>query len=309
MRENSRAKETELYISLDYPPAEKYREGYAKVEEYLAAGIEGFREVHIFKQKENLGAIGNSDFLRGETYKKYDRYIYSEDDNVFAKNFLEYMNLNLEKYAEDKNIHTICGCSFPIDWSEKADCCILTSDLTNAYGYGSWKDKQERFYNLSKTDIQNFLLDKKKAAAFRKRNPFLFNEAVYIALGKHYCASDEKGDLVYIDIVDGIYMQMLNRYAVVPTISKVRNEGYDASGLHCDEAGSKNKKANHGQGYTTMQIDSADNFDASNHEWKMISQEDRVKLNHMMYISGKQKIKSLILLQQLKHRMRKAKNK
>ena len=69
---NTLANETEIYISLDYPPSDKYIEGYNKVYQYLKSNsIDGFKEVHIFFQEKNLGPTENAYFLRREVYKKY----------------------------------------------------------------------------------------------------------------------------------------------------------------------------------------------------------------------------------------------
>ena len=47
---NSMAKETEVYISIDFPPTEKYESGYNEVVEYLKREIDGFKKVNLFFQ-------------------------------------------------------------------------------------------------------------------------------------------------------------------------------------------------------------------------------------------------------------------
>ena len=49
LTENPEAKDTELFISVDYPPAEKYVEGYEKIRNYVPT-ITGFRDVHLYYQ-------------------------------------------------------------------------------------------------------------------------------------------------------------------------------------------------------------------------------------------------------------------
>ena len=71
------AAETELYISVDYPPSEKYREGYDRVLEYVNGGIAGFKAVHVFFQEKNLGTCDNTFFLYSKVFEKYDRLIYN----------------------------------------------------------------------------------------------------------------------------------------------------------------------------------------------------------------------------------------
>ena len=80
LQKNGWAKYTPLYISVDFPPASKYEEGYQKICEYLKSGIDGFASVTVFYQRNNLGAYKNELFLIDEVRKQYDRYIFTEDE-------------------------------------------------------------------------------------------------------------------------------------------------------------------------------------------------------------------------------------
>ncbi len=109
LQNNSGASNTELIIGLDYPPFNKYIEGYKKIKEYLPT-INGFKNVIILEANQNLGAVGNSEKLKNYAYNLgYDAYIFTEYDNEFSPNFIEYINLGLKTYKNDKSIHSICG--------------------------------------------------------------------------------------------------------------------------------------------------------------------------------------------------------
>ena len=84
---NEFAKFTEIYISVDFPPSEKYEKGYNEVINYLKGGIGGFKEVFVYIQEKNLGPSENANFLANQI-KSYDRWIFTEDDNEFSSNFL-----------------------------------------------------------------------------------------------------------------------------------------------------------------------------------------------------------------------------
>lgn len=45
------ASETDLIISVDYPPSDKYVDGNEKIKKWLERGIEGFKSVQIFFRK------------------------------------------------------------------------------------------------------------------------------------------------------------------------------------------------------------------------------------------------------------------
>lgn len=51
------AEKTELFISVDYPSAEKYKDGYNKICAYLQKDLKGFKETHIYYQEKNWDLI------------------------------------------------------------------------------------------------------------------------------------------------------------------------------------------------------------------------------------------------------------
>ena len=57
LQRNGWAKYTELYISVDFPPSEKYMKGYLEIKKYLNKKIEGFKKVNVIFQKKKFGSI------------------------------------------------------------------------------------------------------------------------------------------------------------------------------------------------------------------------------------------------------------
>lgn len=238
LSQNVIAKETELYISVDYPPNEKYINGHRDVVEYVNQGINGFKEVHLFLQKENLGASANSDFLRKEAYKKFDTYIYTEDDNIFSPNFLEYINQGLMKYKDDEDILAICGHSAPVIW-DMDQSRIIKNRWFCAWGYATWKNKEIEMEKLNQKDIQLFMKSPKNAWRLFQNDKRLFMEAIHIARNNHYLALNESKKLRFIDYVIGIYMNIKDMYVLMPVLSMVKNKGWDGSGLNCSQISDK----------------------------------------------------------------------
>ena len=110
LRQGTLAGKTDLYISVDFPPAEKYIKGYQEVIEFVKT-ITGFATVNIYYQKQNLGPGLNRKFLEDKISDKHDKYIFTDDDNEFSKNFLDYINWGLEKYKDDEKIYAVCSCT------------------------------------------------------------------------------------------------------------------------------------------------------------------------------------------------------
>ena len=123
---------TDVYIGLDYPLKDSHWEGYRKICDYLEHFTGSFHLI-VVKRDKNYGFRGNIRDLIEQVRCDYDRYILSEDDNEFAPNFLEYMNVGLEKYKDDPNVLRICGCVMP--WEADYEGCLET------YRYNSFPAK------------------------------------------------------------------------------------------------------------------------------------------------------------------------
>ena len=230
---NVLANQTEIFISVDYPPSSKYETGYQEVLAYLRKNTylhSAFKKVTIFYQTNNLGPCGNTDFLENKIKVKYDRYIYTEDDNEFSPNFLEYVNKGLEIFENVENIIAVCGCK---DTSYISKNNFLASKLFPAYGVGRWVEKDKRM----KINISKVLLDKKVYSGkimdiLKKNNRTLYN--IYITnvlMGNkmpYWC----DGDLRNIDSVISIYLHISDFICIVPLISKSRTWGNDGSGVN-----------------------------------------------------------------------------
>ena len=294
LKNNPSAKYTDLYVSVDYPPSEKYMEGYKKVLEYLDKEITGFKNVFLYFQEYNLGPTNNALFLQKKVLEKYEQYIFTEDDNIFSPNFLEYMNQCLEKYKDDEMIFAIGGYSYPIHWSDDKDVIIKQSMNFPAWGYGTWKEKYDKEKEFSRTEIFEYLKNFHNAKLFYKNNRTLFNHAVYIASGKHYLALLDNGELRHIDAVKGIYMFINRKYMILPALSKVRNIGHDGSGQNCKES-SKNEHTSDCYNFVEQEMDMSSEFIIEESKILDVNQSHMKQLNSYLKVSHKMMIKVWII--------------
>lgn len=221
LAECSGSKETELYISVDYPPDEKYFEGHTKVVEYVKSGIVGFRNVNIYIQEKNLGAGGNLNFLRNEAFSKYDRVIFTEDDNVFSPCFLEYINKGLEKYKNNNEIFGICGYNYPISMP-KSYCDKYNYYFAKEYSAWGVGYLKERFIEANKGMSVEYV----KENTNRLWNHLNWN------LKRIIIDSINKNKL-FGDLNRTLYLIDSNKYCVFPTENMVVNKGHDGSGINC----------------------------------------------------------------------------
>lgn len=233
LRNCTHADKTDLIIGLDYPPSEKYVDGWDQIKNYLST-LTGFNKIIVFEHKENLGAVGNGEFLLDYIYKKYDTFIYTEDDNVFSPCFLDYINKCLDFYKSDKSANAICGYSKITDFPSKNNTIKINADFV-AWGFASTKDKYKELLDSIKPDYRRIVCN---------HNIKVFRLWNYEKLFLDFVNWLDNKDLDRpCDITFAISNIINCKYVVMSTIPMVRNMGYDGSGENCsDDGGLESKK-------------------------------------------------------------------
>lgn len=232
LMKNSVAQETEVYVSVDFPPNEKYVEGYERVKKVLEKDYSGFKKLYVIYQKRNLGAGKNIDFLREYVAKSYDRFIATEDDNEFSENFLEYIDKGLDMFKEDSSIIGICGFR-DTQWVNNGSN-VVKSKLFSPYGYGAWFEKNQNYQiEGEKLLLSKEIMKPSKMVFLLKKNPMLFS--IYIS--NLICTNEglywnEDGTIRWADSIRSIYMHFTDTCCVVPVECKSRTWGNDGSGLN-----------------------------------------------------------------------------
>lgn len=239
------ADKTELVIGLDYPPSEKYVEGWKRISGYVDT-ITGFGKVTVFRREVNFGVHKNLDDIKKYAIEKYDYYIFSEDDNEFSPNFLDYMNKGLVKYKNDERIFCVCGYNKDIHIPAYYKNNFYIAQQFVAWGVGFWthKERPEKYYSFDylKGLINN---DDSYHLLMKKRPTMVEGLITMLKQGQLW------GDLQII-----LYETLENKYSICPTLSKVRNHGNDGTGLHTTKY---NKSFN--DFYASQPIDTASDFE------------------------------------------------
>ena len=217
---------TDVYVALDFPPSQKYIEGWERIDNYLhdKESNNSFKSLTVFRRKENyyFSGKGNASSAIKELLNVYDRYIFSEDDNVFSSRFLEDINVGLEKYRDVHDIFAICGYCHPYDFDKnKYDGNCVRLQEMSAWGYGTWVD---RLYSkeTKKKLIQDYVNDVDLRWHFTKRRADIYTGLLYM----------KSRNVIWGDCFYTADLYKTNRYCLFPLLSLVQNHGWDGTGTH-----------------------------------------------------------------------------
>ena len=224
LKNNKYADKTDLIVALDYPPAEKYEKGWKLISEYLAS-LSGFNQVVVVRREKNLGAVENIKSILGYVCENYETFIFTEDDNVFAKCFLEYANKGLEKFKDDKSVESISGYSYPICYDKNEFNVVRIQRYFSDWGFATWKDRYLEAKNILTNEFfEKLFKNKKLCCKLRKASKKNYIRAISFIKDKNVRPYDYTNSIGQI---------LLDRFSIMPKETLVKNMGWDNSGIHC----------------------------------------------------------------------------
>lgn len=242
----SGAENTVVYVALDYPPSVNYVEGWKKNDAYLAEKEKNncFKSLIVERRQHNYGVgkvDGNYEMMLKEIEKEYDRFIFTEDDNEFAPNFLEYINWGLEAFKDDESIYAICGFK-DIYTDDIKNSAYILNTIFSAWGYGTWFSKRSKVDKLDYFDLKNRVDSMPIWDAFRSKVTTTSSLLSQIVTASYH------GDVLVS------LLPKDEKWCVFPKLNKVRNWGWDGTGTHGGSPASFRK-------YSTVPIDKADIYE------------------------------------------------
>lgn len=221
------AEYTEVYVGLDYPAKESHWDGYQKIDLYLKeCGNLNFKKIHVIKRSHNygIGINGNFTNLSKEALHCCDRIICTEDDNVFSPNFLVYMNKGLELFKDDKSIIAINGYRHYYNITIGENTFFRQNVDFSAWGFGVWADRFDKYQSID----NGYFKSKLSICSFLKVLKNGNNRAIQFL---NFC--DKKWIPQITDNVLSVYAVINDYNVIMPSISLVRNMGFDGTGLNC----------------------------------------------------------------------------
>lgn len=238
LQNNSFASNTDLFVAVDYPPTERYRNGYNKIVAYLKDGISGFKSVNVVYREKNFGSTRNLRTLVDEVFKLYDRIIVLEDDNELAPSFLEFCDKGLEEFEDDKSIIGLNASNYV--WCGKGMRLKYPDDGNNIrkrqlifHAMATWK---ENWMELDKWCFSGKILkdgfDIKKMKKLYNISHCFFYTFINNVLWSRKNLPWIKGRIYAIDQVWDYYMIMFDKYIIYPNKAMTRDWGCDGTGAH-----------------------------------------------------------------------------
>ncbi len=219
---NPEAPFSRLIVFSDAAKTAKDADKVTEVRKFLRT-IQGFLDVQIVEHITNRG-VDRAE-IEGITsvINSYGRAIILEDDILVGPQFLNYMNLALEKYEFEKKVFSITGYSFIGPDKVPNDTVPEFSfiPLTSAWGWGTWKDRWDYLkLSISKREM-SLLKDKNKS------NRFDFGYHYSDMLLGQYARQNYTWDLLWYwtSFIHG-------GLTLAPIHTMVNNIGMDGTGVH-----------------------------------------------------------------------------
>ncbi len=219
LKNNVGASETTLFVSSDGARDERSKEKVAIVRDYIKT-ISGFKRVVAFTPEENTRGLIKKE-VRNRVQEFSDRYICSEDDNIFSPYFLSYMNKALDLYEDDDRIRSISGYMYPGFPAQELRPILIQAHA--GWGVGYWRDK-DSISDLDQKDFaQEIFADRGLFTKINNGLPHMAPKLKQMAEGR----------LIAGDVIRSALLFKHDWYSVFPSISLVRNIGHDGTGVHC----------------------------------------------------------------------------
>jgi len=226
LRKNELASCSDLFVFSDGPKGAADKRSIQVVREYLQT-ISGFKSISIIKKKRNIGLADSVINGVTEIVGRYGRVIVLEDDLLTAVDFLRFMNEALDYYSEENKVMQISGHMFNLVTESKADGFFLP--FTNSIGWATW----QRAWEFLDPKMSGYGVVKNNSVLRKKFN-----------LGGAYNYFDMleaqlKGKIDSWAIRWYLSVFLAEGLILYPTHSKIKHIGFDGSGAHCDDSGSR----------------------------------------------------------------------
>lgn len=212
-------KDSPLYIFIDGPKNKTDMGEIEKIKKIIIAfNFNNLIELNISTVNKGLANSIYQGVQR--VFKKHETIIVIEDDLIFNKNFLNFLNKCLTKYL-DKSIYQVSGHVWGEELKNQSNPVLIPN--INSWGWATWRSKWKDFQleKIKGEAVHNF--DSKLIYKFNLESSYDYFKILKKQLqGK-----------VDSWAIQWYYHVFINQgYTIYPNTSLVANKGMDGSGTH-----------------------------------------------------------------------------
>lgn len=221
LNNNFSSSKFDLFVFCDGPKTKKDLKKIILIKKILSKKYK-FKKIKVTYRSKNLGLAKSIILGVTEILNITNSVIVVEDDLIFNKNFLNYMQKGINYFYNNKNVGSISGYSytdkFPINYKSE----IYFSMRHASWGWATWKSVWK------KIKWNNYFIERNIYKKNFKKEFNLAGDDMYHMLNEQF-----KGHIDTWDIVFNLNCHLLGKYCVCPKYSLVRNIGLDGTGTHC----------------------------------------------------------------------------
>ncbi len=224
LKRNIGAKQTELYIFCDQAKDESVRQRVDLTRQYVHT-ITGFKEIHIVERDENWGLARSIISGTTEVVNTHGRIIVLEDDLITSPFFLQYMNTALEKYQDAKQVFSVTGYSHFPNGNEALPQSYFLK-VFSSWSWATWADRWALF-DENALGWEKTKTDPELAKQFDYEGCFYNCQMLKAQMEDHTINSWA---------IRAYWTQFkYDMVTLFPNQRLVENEGFDGTGVHCND--------------------------------------------------------------------------
>ncbi len=212
-----------LYIFSDGPQSPVEDDAVGEVRQ-LVNSID-WCETNVIKSEHNKGLADSIVEGVNHVLERHQSIIVLEDDCVPAPDFVDFMEVCLEKYEDNERVMNVTGYSPPIEIPEDYSYDIYFSYRSCSWGWGTWQ-RAWKYFEKSEE-----LLNEIQGSKELRRKVYRAGTDLIPMLERQLSGGDDSWAVYWsLNIIEN------DGLCVNPVKSLIKNIGHDGSGTNCMES-------------------------------------------------------------------------
>ena len=217
-----------LYIFSDGPRNDEEKVQVLQTRKEILKLIDWDCEVIKMFKETNCGVFNQIGMGALEVFKKEERAIFIEDDNLPEVTFFQYCKEMLGKYKHNDRVLWVCGTNYESESKYLDSDYVFTKHMLPC-GWASWAEKFTKYY-LTSFAILN---DKKNRKIVRKsyESRWLYKQQMRNFKCEKY-REDHGCRFASWDFHMALSLRFFNLFGIAPKYNQIRNIGVDDMSTH-----------------------------------------------------------------------------